>query len=918
MIWFAENSNIQRMSRINLYRQQLPEHLLVLLLLCGLVALALWPWPLHFRTGFPDHFDPPFHAWKLQVDADKLLQNHELIPETNTNIYYPYANEFYFDALLWPQGVVAAFLKAAGCGPILSYNLVFLFFWGLSGLFMYLLLRELDMGRWPSLFGAAAMCLIPYRISYYVEFNMQMCFGLPLFLLFWIRYVKKPGVWNAIGLALAFWLQSVSELYQAVILALIFPLLILPFLPELFRKYGRSRRLYLSVGASLATVVPLCLLYLGPYLSLLKEGYARTTKEMMTHSLEPLAYLGKMLTRIFFHLDFQSIKTDEMSVFPSLTLLILVVGYSLYSRRIFRSGLRKSEGRTTHLLRWLRFVAVIVFIFLLWGLCLSDQAQLTERFLFIAGNTTLILVLVTTIFLAFVTRTETYALRLCAGLAAAASLCFILSLGPYLRVHSNHVVAENLVFSFVGTFFPLSGFRVMSRFSIIVMIFLVVAAARFLSMLAGPKKQVRFLCILLLVALFVEAHAMPHRYKKFSLPISENTLALLKKYTDRTVTVLPMGRRFLDARYMLAIGGTDTLLVNGFGGFAPLLQSKIGHALRFHPLLAWRLLRSIWPPSLVVVYKTALKSLNEHGYATTEQGVREQARMIDEDRFFAVYELNEPVRPMREYRRFVRGDILRANRSFTFEAKSLDKEHAGRKLFVFLNGTVIGSVKLENDWHSYEITIPEAGITNIDYEMIFLRAGAERTWTARNGNFHPLSPDTGSVEPDYAVLAKEALAEGNSSWPKYVTSPQGIDQRPARRFANGIRLEGISILTRGLVVPGNRLEMRYYWTRPPGLGRLPLLVRTELVGPGGYRFVEESPLLAYVPVTFLASQPVHKIFFEQHKIVVPSTAPSGKYLVSVFLVNKKTGKVTAGESIASGQNSGATGKFTLSIQQKNK
>ena len=909
---------VRKISRITLCRQQLPEYLLVLLLLCSLVALALWPWPLHFRTGFPDHFDPPFHAWKLQVDADKLLQKHELVPDTNTNIYYPYANELYFDALLWPQGVVAAFLKAAGCGPILSYNLVFLFFWGLSGLFMYLLLRELDMGRWPSLFGAVAMCLIPYRISYYVEFNMQMCFGLPLFLLFWIRYVKNPGVWNAIGLALAFWLQAVSELYQAVILVLIFPLLILPFLPELFRKYGRSRRLYISIGAGLVTVVPLCLLYLGPYFSLFKGGYGRKAKEMMTHSLEPLAYLGKMLTQVFLHLDFQSIKTDEMSVFPSLTLLILVVGYSLYSRWIFRSESVKSEARTTHFLRWLRFIAVLVFIFLLGGLCLGNQEPLNTQLLFSVGNGSLILVLVTTIFLALATRTEMYSLRLCAGLAAAASLCFILSLGPYLRVHSNHVVAENLVFSFVGTFFPLSGFRVMSRFSIIVMIFLIVAAARFLTILSSREKQVRFLTILLIVALFVEAHAIPHRYKKFSLPISANTLALLKKHTDRTVAVLPLGRRFLDARYMLAIGGTQTLLGNGFGGFSPLLQSKIGHALRFHPLLAWRLLRSIWPPSLIVVYKSALKSLNTQGYATTEQGIREQARMIAEDHFFAVYELKEPARPMREYRRFVRGDILRANRLFFFEAKSLDNEHAGQKLFVFLNGTVIGSVKLHNDWHSYEVAIPEAGITNIDYEMIFLRAGAERTWTARNGTFHPHSQNARPVEPDYAALADEALAEGNPSWPNYVITLHGVNRRPAKKFINGIQLEGISVCSNGSIVPGQRVEMRYYWSRPSGLGRLPLLVRTELVGPGGYRFTVESPLLAYIPLTFLASQPVHKIFFERRKIVVPAGAPPGKYLVNVSLVNKKTGKVMAGESIASGQYPGATEKFTLSILHKSR
>lgn len=904
---------VQRMSRMKLYWQRSSEHLLVLLLLCSLVVLALWPWPLHFSTGFPDHFDPPFHAWKLQVDADKLLQDHKLVPDTNTNIYYPYANELYFDALLWPQGIVAALLKVAGCGPVLSYNIIFLFFWGLSGLFMYLLLRELDLERLPSFFGAAAMCLIPYRVSYYVEFNMQMCFGLPLFLFFWVRYAKRPGVWNAVGLALAFWLQAVSELYQAVILVLIFPLLALPFLPEIFRKYGRSRRLYISIAAGLVTVVPLCLLYLGPYFSLFKGGYGRKTKEMMAHSLEPLAYLGKTLTELFFHLDFQSIKTDEMSVFPSLTLLILVVGYSLYSRRIIQPGMGKSEGWPVYL-HWLRLIAVVSFVILLRGLCLSNQPEFNARLLYAIGNGTLILLLVSTIILVFFTEVEGRAARLSVGLAAAASLCFILSLGPYLRVHSD-IVAENLVFSFVSTFFPLSGFRVMSRFSIIVMIFLIVAAARFLSILVGREKQKQFLIILLIAALLTEAYAIPHRYKKFSLPISESSLALLKNCKDRTVTVIPLGRRFLDARYMLAIGGTRTLLVNGFGGFSPLLQTKIGHTLRFHPLLAWRLIRSIWPESLLVVYKEALKSLNAYGYATTEAGIREQAVLIAEDHSFSIYELKDLEKPMREYRRFVRGDILRANRSFTFEAKSLDQEHAGQKLFVFFNGTVIGSVPLDVDWRSYEISIPETGITNVDYEMIFLRAGVSRTWTARHGTFHPLSPDLGIVVPDYQALADQALATNNPAWPNYVTSLSGINQSPARRFAGGIEFKGLSLASQ-VIIPGQRIEMRYYWTRPPELGRLPLLVRTEMVGPEGYRFTTESPLLAYVPLTFLASQPVRKIFFERRAMRIPPTAPLGKYLVNVSLVNKKTGKVMAGKRIASGRRTGTLGQFTFSIQGK--
>ena len=51
--------------------------------------------------------------------------------------------------------------------------------------------------------GALLFTLMPYRIVYRVEFNMQLCFAIPLFFFFFVRYFQRPCVFYACGAAVA-------------------------------------------------------------------------------------------------------------------------------------------------------------------------------------------------------------------------------------------------------------------------------------------------------------------------------------------------------------------------------------------------------------------------------------------------------------------------------------------------------------------------------------------------------------------------------------------------------------------------------------------------------------------------------------------------------------------------------------------
>ena len=105
---------------------------LVLLLLAAAILAITWPWARTFASAVLDHWDPPFHAWKLEYVARAILAGHLLPPDGNTNMYYPYSGAFYFEALHWPQAVFAAALFGlTGAGPVLVYHLTLVFFWAL-------------------------------------------------------------------------------------------------------------------------------------------------------------------------------------------------------------------------------------------------------------------------------------------------------------------------------------------------------------------------------------------------------------------------------------------------------------------------------------------------------------------------------------------------------------------------------------------------------------------------------------------------------------------------------------------------------------------------------------------------------------------------------------------------------------------
>ena len=197
----------------------------------GLILLLTWPWCLHWTGEFLAHWDPPFHAWKLEFMARRILAGDIFCSSGgtgNTNMLYPQSGALYFEALQWPPALFAAALFAFTRLPSETvYHLSLLVFWALSAPCLYWLLRELSCGKAAALAGALVFCILPHRMTYCVEFQMELVYAIPLVYLFLLRFFRRWSLADAVGLAASWWLLAVSELYEAVFVLMSLPVIAL-------------------------------------------------------------------------------------------------------------------------------------------------------------------------------------------------------------------------------------------------------------------------------------------------------------------------------------------------------------------------------------------------------------------------------------------------------------------------------------------------------------------------------------------------------------------------------------------------------------------------------------------------------------------------------------------------------------------
>jgi len=132
--------------------------------LAAYVALTLvFTWPLArglTRDIGGDFGDPLLNAWILAWDTSHLGRGW-----WNANIYYPHPLALAYSEHLLPQALAIWPVQAIAHNPILSYNVAFLATFVLSGLGMFLFVREVTNNRAAAFVAGVAYAFGPYRVT---------------------------------------------------------------------------------------------------------------------------------------------------------------------------------------------------------------------------------------------------------------------------------------------------------------------------------------------------------------------------------------------------------------------------------------------------------------------------------------------------------------------------------------------------------------------------------------------------------------------------------------------------------------------------------------------------------------------------------------------------------------------------------
>jgi hypothetical protein len=200
-------------------RLSLGQHAAVLV--GSLLLVAVFTYPLVRDPGhlLPYHKDPMMYGWTMASNARRLLSNPLTVFHGNT--FYPHGNVVaHTDLLLAPTLFPAGPVYLLTGNPVLQYNLTLLVWWALSGWAMYVLAYSLLRSHAGAAIAAVAFTVSPFRMDFYLEFQMQLAFPIPLALLALLRFLETRRVRYLVAVLALLWVEALASMYYAIILGL--------------------------------------------------------------------------------------------------------------------------------------------------------------------------------------------------------------------------------------------------------------------------------------------------------------------------------------------------------------------------------------------------------------------------------------------------------------------------------------------------------------------------------------------------------------------------------------------------------------------------------------------------------------------------------------------------------------------------
>ncbi len=584
----------------------------------ALTLVFTWPLAVGVAYDLPGDFgDPLLNSWILAWDATHLTAGWRAW--WNANIFFPHPLGLAYSEHLVAPALQILPIYWLTANPILCYNLLFLSTFVLSGLGMFVFVRELTNDRAASFVAGLAYAFAPYRAGSLPHLQVLSSAWMPFVLYGFSRYFATRRRAFLILAAIAWLMQNLSCGYYLLFFS---PIVAFYVAWELTtRRAWRDATTIVPVAISAACVSALTLPFLLPYLELRRAGFSpRSLVETQKFSADVFAYLTADPNLRVWGSIARAWPHAEGSLFPGLT----VTALALLAILMIDPSTDSSKDRSTMWTarRWLTVGGAVAVVVIVLTLLAGFAIRLPGIKITSLGRALVIFGAVAVAWLAFsgtARRCTTEWLRTPAGCLCVITIFAIaMSFGPEVVAKGRNVLDEG-PYAWFYRFVPgFDGLRVPARFGMIVALGLSALAGLGVSTLRTARGASPLIALVAALLVAIESFAAPIPVNRLSSDYARPGLAPLPPlprmappvYTflrtlpaGSAIVELPLGEPAFDVRYMFFSTTHWRPLVNGYTGGRPdeyELLDQMLQDLFTRPDRAWAVLQQARPTHAVV------------------------------------------------------------------------------------------------------------------------------------------------------------------------------------------------------------------------------------------------------------------------------------------------------------------------------
>jgi hypothetical protein len=540
--------------------------------------------------------DSLLNCWILEWDATHLARFlsgdvHAMHGFWTANIFYPEPLTLAYSEHLFAQAVEILPVYALTHNVILCYNLLFLSTFVLSGVGMFLFVREAFGSARAAFVAGLIYAFAPLRVPQFSHLQVLSSQWMPFALYGLRRYFDQRGQTGTVrftalaGAGLALIAQNLSCGYFLMFFA---PCVAAYLLFEVAsRRLWADVRMWMEVGATMAVVATVTLPFLMPYLELRQLGFPpRSYAEVVSYSADVFSYwTAPAESRLWGH-AIRTIPKPEVDLFPSLTALALAALALVTSvHGAWKQSKPAATGRPLiRIFVWMVAAACALYMVFL-VLIITGHGFIAPRPLAISvkdlGWNFQILVALLTVLLFCSPRARSVAAHWAGSVTGAAVLLtiatFVLSLGPEIHALGKAVRGSG-PYAFLFWHVPgFDGLRVPARYGMLTMMFLSITAGFGALTIERNLRRSGFIVIALLGVLCVA--------ESIAAPISINGQDPISGYEMPPPRVMTGAQAPAVYHYLATLPSQTVVAEFPFGEWGFELRYMFYSPIHWHPLL---------------------------------------------------------------------------------------------------------------------------------------------------------------------------------------------------------------------------------------------------------------------------------------------------------------------------------------------